>query len=266
MKSLVVGCFVFCLSNVAYAGLFDSVVSQVQQVTQTTQQQTAKQQAEQQQAAQQAQQQQATQQQPAQQQATQQQATQQQTTQSPQPWQQIQSTPPPSPEQPVIAAQYADFKWGMTMSDAKMLLLSKAKIGKSDDSAETCLAPMTGAPDYANCYAMTFPDSLFDTNVTVHLLFTLNSKKLYSVQIGELPVGNLTDGTLLKKLDQKYGQHDQEGSNFLWGNDKKGDSVLISVEDVSYSIFYYDADMVALAQQESTNAKQAVTNEGMSKL
>jgi hypothetical protein len=140
--------FIWCLmlvlifSTEAQAGLFDNVVSQVQQTINTTQQQAAQQQAAQQRAAQQ----QAAQQQAAQQQAAQQQAIQQQAIQQEVPPQTTTSTPveqapavDPQLEafwvqkQPELDQQLAqgrilkvkDFYLGMRMRDAMKLISDK---------------------------------------------------------------------------------------------------------------------------------------------
>ena len=159
-----------------------------------------------------------------------------------------------------ITAQYSDFKWGMSMSEIKMLLASKAKAGQLGDSA------------------VIFPDRLFDTAVNVKLMCTPKSKKLYCVYIAELPTRHFRDEqfkTVLSTLDQKYGQHwlfGDRDDEYRWGNGEKGDLVGISSEGTTdgYSITYFDTDMGALAQQEAgaqqAEATQKLSNEAASKL
>ena len=246
MKGFILLCFILCLPNVTYAGLFDSVVSQVQQAAQ---QHTGQQQAAQQ--------------------------DQQQTTQQTE--QQTQQTQSPPPEQAALKTQYGDFKWGMSMSEAKSLLLSKGKLSRSNDSIQTCQTPFPsdGEPEFISCYNTQFPDNLFNTSVNVNLFFTPKSKKLYCVEIDGLPTQGLRDDqaqTVFNSLDKKYGQHVEITSVNVWGDVKKGDRIQItpSGDGNEYSITYLDEDMIALAIQESEQQQQEgtqnISNEAASKL
>ena len=155
MKNFIFTCLILCVSNVAYAGLFDSVVSQVQQVAQTAQQQAAKQQAAQQQAAQQqAAQQQAAQQQADQQQAVQQQAAQQQSAQqqvAQQQSDQQQASQQQAAQQQADVAETARLKsfWDKEQprldEQSKILKIKGLYLGMNIDEACTILSQKMGA-------------------------------------------------------------------------------------------------------------------------
>lgn len=160
---------------------------------------------------------------------------------------------------PQISAQYSNFKWGMTISEA-MSLLKEAKVEQSGDSY------------------IIFSDKLFNTDVKVKLSFTSSDKKLFKVYIAELPTDSMADEqfkTVLDSLNQKYGQYwlaDNRRDEYRWGNPEKGDMVAISGEGTysGYSITYTNAEMTTLIMKESEAQqeewKNKVSGEAASKL
>ena len=149
-----------------------------------------------------------------------------------------------------ITAQYSDFKWGISMSEARNLLRGKKVVE---------VTPPEGP-------IIQFEDTLFDALREVHLYFTPKSKKLYFVDIRKFEMNEERMSIIASTISKKYGESDKGGrsSDYLyrWGNPNNGDMLeMYKWGDIySYNMSYSNAEMRALSEKEQNEIAEDQKN------